>query len=62
MLNLSGRESISSINRAGKNLRARRLKALENAKKLLHERIATAKEREKKAKRKEASHHGKKAA
>jgi hypothetical protein len=35
------------INRAGKNLPANRLKALENAKTLLHERIAAAKDREK---------------
>lgn len=33
------------INRAGKNLPASRLKVLENAKKLLHERIAAAKEK-----------------
>jgi tRNA(adenine34) deaminase len=35
------------INRAGKNLPANRLKALENAKTLLHERIAAAKDRDK---------------
>jgi Protein of unknown function (DUF3175) len=33
------------INRAGKNLPARRLKVLENAKKLLHERIVAAKDK-----------------
>jgi Protein of unknown function (DUF3175) len=37
------------INRAGKNLPAQRLKALENAKQLLHERIAAAKNKEKRA-------------
>jgi tRNA(adenine34) deaminase len=49
------------MNRAGKNLPASRLKVLENAKKLLHERIAAAKDRDK-TKRKETSQHGKKAA
>lgn len=34
------------INRAGKNLPASRIKVLENAKKLLHERIATARDRD----------------
>jgi hypothetical protein len=37
------------INRAGKNLPADRLKVLENAKKLLHQKIAAAKTQEKKA-------------
>jgi hypothetical protein len=37
------------INRAGKNLPAQRLKVLENAKQLLHERIAAAKEKQKSA-------------
>jgi hypothetical protein len=37
------------INRAGKNLPPQRLKALENAKQLLHERIAAAKDKEKTA-------------
>jgi hypothetical protein len=37
------------INRAGKNLPAQRLKVLENAKQLLHERIAAAKDKEKRA-------------
>jgi hypothetical protein len=35
------------INRAGKNLPASRLKVLEDAKKLLHERIAAVKDGEK---------------
>jgi hypothetical protein len=35
------------INRAGKNLPASRLKVLERAKKLLHEQIMLAKDREK---------------
>jgi hypothetical protein len=35
------------INRAGKNLTPRRLKVLENAKQLLHERIAAANHKEK---------------
>jgi hypothetical protein len=35
------------INRAGKNLTASRLKVLENAKKLLHEQVMAAKDREK---------------
>jgi Protein of unknown function (DUF3175) len=55
------------INRAGKNLPAGRLKVLENAKKLLHERIAKArvaiaKDRQKQAKGKNASDHRKRAA
>jgi tRNA(adenine34) deaminase len=50
------------INRAGKNLPPSRLKILESAKKLLHERIVAAKDNAKKAKRKETSQHGKKAA
>jgi Protein of unknown function (DUF3175) len=37
------------INRAGKNLSSERLKVLENAKHLLHERIAAAKDEGKKA-------------
>ncbi len=37
------------INRAGKNLPPQRLKVLENAKQLLHERIAAAKDKEKRA-------------
>jgi Protein of unknown function (DUF3175) len=37
------------INRAGKNLPTKRLKVLEDAKQLLHERIAAAKDREKRA-------------
>ncbi len=37
------------INRAGKNLPPHRLKVLENAKQLLHERIAAAMDKEKKA-------------
>ncbi len=37
------------INRAGKNLPADRLKVLENAKKLLHQKIAAAKTQEKTA-------------
>ena len=48
------------INRAGKNLSANRLKVLENAKKLLHERIAAAKE--KKTSGGQTSQHRKKAA
>jgi Protein of unknown function (DUF3175) len=36
------------INRAGKNLTPRRLKVLENAKQLLHERIAADRDKEKK--------------
>jgi hypothetical protein len=35
------------INRAGKNLPPKRLKVLENAKQLLHERIAAARAKEK---------------
>jgi hypothetical protein len=37
------------INRAGKNLPPERLKVLENAKELLHERIAAARDKEKNA-------------
>jgi hypothetical protein len=37
------------INRAGKNLPSKRLKVLENAKQLLHERIAAAKDKEKRS-------------
>jgi tRNA(adenine34) deaminase len=37
------------INRAGKNLPAKRLKVLENAKELLHQKILAAKNQEKKA-------------
>ena len=37
------------MNRAGKNLPAHRLKVLEDAKKLLHQKIAAAKTQEKKA-------------
>ena len=37
------------INRAGKNLSTRRLKVLENAKELLHARIAAAKDKQKKS-------------
>jgi hypothetical protein len=50
------------INRAGKNLPANRVKVLENAKQLLHERILAAKDQEKKASRKKTAQHGKKAA
>lgn len=50
------------INRAGKNLSARRLKVLENAKKLLHERVAAAKGQDKNATAKKTSRGGKKAA
>jgi hypothetical protein len=39
------------INRAGKNLPATRLKVLEEAKELLHQRIVAGKERVKKGKR-----------
>lgn len=49
------------INRAGKNLPASRLKVLENAKKLLHERIAASKNRQD-AKNKKMQNHRKKAA
>jgi tRNA(adenine34) deaminase len=48
------------LNRAGKNLSSDRLKVLENAKKLLHERIVATKRREKEPRVKEA--HGKNAA
>ncbi|HVJ08933.1 MAG TPA: DUF3175 domain-containing protein [Acidisarcina sp.] len=48
------------INRAGKNLSASRLKVLEDAKKILHERIVAAKDREKRNGEKEA--HRKRAA
>jgi hypothetical protein len=50
------------INRAGKNLSTDRLRVLENAKKLLHERIVAAKDREKNATGRKTSHSGKKAA
>jgi hypothetical protein len=43
------------INRAGKNLPATRLKVLENAKKLLHEKILEDRNREKKAPGKSAA-------
>jgi hypothetical protein len=43
------------INRAGKNLSAPRLKVLGNAKKLLHERIAASKDRDKKTNGKKTS-------
>jgi Protein of unknown function (DUF3175) len=39
------------INRAGKNLPAKRLKVLEQAKELLHKKIVAGKERDKKGKR-----------
>ncbi len=44
------------INRAGKNLPSDRLKVLENAKELLHERIAAAKHPEKSGGEKKSSH------
>ena len=43
------------INRAGKNLPAKRLKVLENAKELLHQKLISAKNREKKATGKRAA-------
>jgi Protein of unknown function (DUF3175) len=43
------------INRAGKNLPAKRLKVLENAKELLHQKILAAKNQEKKATGKRAA-------
>ncbi len=49
------------INRAGKNLPASRLKVLESAKKLLHDRIATAREQEKKMSGKQTAQHEKRA-
>ncbi len=48
------------INRAGKSLSANRVRVLQNAKKLLHERIVATKDREK-AKGMEPSRHAKKA-
>jgi hypothetical protein len=50
------------INRAGKNLPASRLKVLENAKELLHQRIAAAKNQEKGSAEKKPSHREKTAA
>jgi hypothetical protein len=43
------------INRAGKNLPANRVRVLENAKQLLHDRILAAKDQEKKASRKKTA-------
>jgi hypothetical protein len=50
------------INRAGKNLPANRLKALENAKKLLHQKIDETKNQESKAPRKQTAQPGKRVA
>jgi len=50
------------INRAGKNLPASRLKVLESAKELLHQRIAAAKNQEKRSADKKAPHRRKTAA
>lgn len=50
------------INRAGKNLPANRVKVLENAKQLLHERLLDARDQGKKVSRKKTAQHGKWAA
>ena len=50
------------INRAGKNLPASRLKVLESAKELLHQRIAAAKNQEKRSADKKELHRKKTAA
>jgi hypothetical protein len=50
------------MNRAGKNLPPKRLKVLENAKQLLHERIAAAKGKEKRSARKGKAQSAKDAA
>jgi hypothetical protein len=50
------------INRAGKNLPANRLKVLENAKKLLHQKMDEAKHQESKAPRKQTAQLGQRVA